>query len=78
MKLIKSKCEKAWLFDCRIENEYLLCGLSCFLGECQETILVFIGNQWCRVEVPHGCVGLPMPSRILNARLALLSMSNHE
>lgn len=78
MKLLKSKCEKGWFFDVKIEDGYLAVGLACFMGGCGDFAEVEIKGQSFAIEVPHRCIQLPVPSRILNARLALLPSHSDE
>lgn len=72
MKLLKSKCEKAWLFDAAKYKEEITAGLACFLPGCVDHIEVEIKGELCRVAVPHRAIGSPVPVKVRNARLSLL------
>lgn len=78
MKLIKSKCEKAWLFDCKVDDNWLTAGFACFLSECSDAVSVLIKDRQLTVEVPMKAVNNLVPTRIINARLAVLSSDTDE
>ena len=78
MKLLKSNCEKAWLFDVARYKEELTAGLACFLPECKEHVhLELNGTMYC-VAVPHRAINSPVPVKVSNARLSLLVTAPHE
>lgn len=72
MKLLKSKCEKAWLFDVAKYKEEITAGLACFLPGCVDHVEVEITGETFRVAVPHRAIGSPVPVKVRNARLSLL------
>jgi len=72
MKLLKSKCEKVWLFDAAKYKEELIAGLACFLPGCGECFEVEVKGEMCRIGVPHRAVNSPVPVKVRNARLSLL------
>ena len=72
MKLLKSKCEKVWLFDAAKYKEELIAGLACFLPGCGDSIEVEIKGVTWRMAVPHRAVNSPVPVKASNARLSLL------
>lgn len=78
MKLVKSKCEKAWLFDTTKRNDEIAAGLACFLPGCGESIEVELRGEECRVVVPLRAVNSPVPVKVTNARLSLLISAPHE
>lgn len=78
MKLVKSKCEKAWLFDAAKRNDEITAGLACFLPGCGESLEVEFHGEECRIVVPLRAVDSPVPVRVTNARLSLLISVPHE
>lgn len=71
MKLVKSKCEKIWLFDASKDDLFVKAGLACFLSNCPSSIVIDFGKEEIEVGVPFKAIGNGAPMRILNARLPL-------
>lgn len=72
MKLVKSKCEKAWFFNVRKKRDELSAGLACFLPGCNDKVIVEMNNMSFEVSVPSEGVESRIPIKIANARLSLL------
>jgi len=72
MKLIKSKCERVWLFDIKKEDSSVKAGLACFLAGCPSSVSFRFKEEEVEVSVPFRAINNGMPIRILNARLFLL------
>lgn len=72
-KLLKSDCGKAWLFDTKREGDILKAGLACFLSQCPPRFTVSMGKEKIELMTPALAADAPMPARIINARLSLLS-----
>ena len=72
MKLLRSECERAWFFNAKVSNGFLVAGLACFLPGCKETIVVQHKDQRWTVEVPYRTLRSPVPMKISNARLAMI------
>jgi hypothetical protein len=71
MKLLKSECEKVWLFDCKFSPGVITAGLACFLpGSPHFATLQTEGGKYT-VEVPTRAMERPGAVRITNARLSL-------
>lgn len=75
MKLLKSKCGRAWLFDAKRESDILIVGFACFLAQCPMQITVSMGTENWEVMLPAKVIDSPVPVRIINARLSVLSES---
>ena len=71
MKLVKSKCEKVWLFDVNKDDLFVKAGLACFLVNCPSSIVLNFGKEELEVALPFNAIGNGVPMRILNARLPL-------
>jgi hypothetical protein len=71
--LIKSDCEKAWLFDVKKEDDMLRAGFACFLAQCPAQLVFSMGEEKTTVLTPQKAAASPMPTRIINARLSMLS-----
>lgn len=72
-QLIKSECERAWLFDVKKEGDLLNVGFACFLAQCPQQIFVSMGKEKIALLVPQKAANSPVPMRIINARLSMLS-----
>jgi hypothetical protein len=72
MKLLKSTCEKAWLFDCIIEDDCIKAGLACFVPLASSPVVFVNGEKHYSVSLPSKAVDQPGAIRIANARLPLL------
>lgn len=71
MKLVKSKCEKVWLFDTSKDDLFVKAGLACFLSDCPSSIVLNFDKEEIEVSLPFKAIGNGVPMRILNARLPL-------
>lgn len=78
MKLLKSKCEKAWLFDTTRYKDEFVAGLACFLPGCEGWIEVEVKEKMYRLRVPKSAAHSPVPVKVSNARLSLLISASHE
>jgi hypothetical protein len=78
MKLVKSKCEKAWLFNTAKRSDEIIAGLACFLPGCEESVQVEMGGKEWHAMVPAKAVNSPVPVKVTNARLSLLISASHE
>jgi hypothetical protein len=78
MKIVKSECEKAWLFNTVKRGDEITAGLACFLPGCAENLEVSIGGERCLVVAPFKAINSPVPIKITNARLSLLNSTSHE
>lgn len=72
MRLIKSKCEKVWLFDVSKDDIFIRAGLACFLSNCASSATFVFSDGEVEASLPFKAIGSSMPIRILNARLPLL------
>jgi hypothetical protein len=71
MKLLKSTCEKIWLFDCQIKEDRIEAGLACFLPHSpSHGIFVTKGKEY-KAQLSSRAVDKPSAVRIINARLPL-------
>jgi len=71
MKLLKSSCEKAWLFDAQVQNGFVVAGLACFLSDCDAIIELVHKGRIIKALVPLKAVDSVVPVRVANARLAM-------
>jgi hypothetical protein len=71
MKLVKSKCEKIWLFDASKDDLFIKAGLACFLPNCPTSACFAWGSKEIEVMLPFKAIGSSVPMRIVNARLSL-------
>jgi hypothetical protein len=72
-KMLKSEDEKAWLFDAERENDLIVAGFACFAPYCQSEFSMEIGGLMETVVAPSRAPGSPVPMRMSNARLFVLS-----
>ena len=77
-KLLKSICEKAWLFNVKQEGDSLVAGFACFSHGCPMEVKMTINGQERMTIVPARATNAPVPLRMLNARLSLLPLTNDE
>lgn len=77
-KLIKSNCEKVWLFNVAQDNDSLLAGFACFVHGCPLEVKVKINGEERVAMLPSKAVNSSMPLRMLNARLSLLPLDGNE
>ena len=71
MKLLKSKCEKIWLFDASKDDLFIKAGLACFLVNCPSSAVFVFNGEEIEASLPFKAIANGMPVRILNARLPL-------
>jgi len=72
MKVVKSECEKAWLFNAKLEDGLIFAGLACFVSNCPARVVIPWKGEKLIIGLPHRAIGNPMPCRQVNARLTLL------
>lgn len=77
-KIVKSSCQKAWFFDAREDDDFLLAGFACFAPGCASETTIEINGKERAVMTPVKAVQSPVPMRIVNARLSLLPLDNNE
>lgn len=77
-KLIKSNCEKAWLFNVKQEDDSLIAGFACFAHSCPLEVEMEVNGKGRKVMLPSGAVNSSVPLRMLNARLLLLPLIDDE
>jgi len=77
-KLLKSNCEKAWLFNVRQEDDALIAGFACFAHSCPLDVKMQINGTERLVMLPSRAVNSAVPLRMLNARLSLLPLIDDE
>lgn len=75
MKLLKSQCGKAWLFDVRRDDDMLFVGFACFLAQCPMQVKMVVDDKFWHVLLPVKAVESPVPTRMVGARLSLVSES---
>jgi hypothetical protein len=73
MKFAKSDCERAWFFDAKKDGDILQVGFACFLSRCSQQVLISMGKEKIALLVPQKATNSPVPVRIINARLSVLS-----
>lgn len=71
MKLLKSTCEKVWLFDCHVKEDYIEAGLACFLPGSPSLAKFVFKDSHHFVQLSGKVVEKPNAVRIMNARLPL-------
>jgi len=77
-KLIKSNCEKAWLFNVRQDDDSLIAGFACFAHSCPLEMEMEVDGKKQKVMLPSRAVNSSVPLRMLNARLSLLPLIDDE
>jgi hypothetical protein len=77
-KLIKSNCEKAWLFNVKQEDDALIAGFACFVHSCPLEVKMEVNGRERMVMLPSRAVNSSVPLRMLNARLSLLPLIDDE
>jgi len=71
VKLLKSKCEKVWLFDAKVDDVSIGAGLACFLSQAPAfAVFAYKGNE-IKACLPLRAINSGVPLRITNARLFL-------
>lgn len=78
MKLVKSKCEKAWFFNATKRKEEFTAGMACFMPNCERQVAVELNGFSYLLEVPSRAIQSNVPIKIINARLPLLISGVHE
>ena len=71
MKLLKSTCEKVWLFDCQIKEDYIEAGLACFLPHGPSHATFMVKDKTYKAQLSSKAVDKPGAVSIINARLPL-------
>lgn len=71
MRLLKSNCGKAWLFDCQISDGWIEAGLACFLPFTPSTLVFSRKGKSYVASISPRAVEKPGAVRIANARLPL-------
>jgi hypothetical protein len=71
MKLLKSTCEKIWLFDCRIKEDHIEAGLACFLPHSPSHAIFVVKDKTYTTQLSSKAAEKPSAVRITNARLPL-------
>jgi hypothetical protein len=77
-KLVKSNCQKAWLFNVKQEDETLIAGFACFAHSCPLEVKMEVNGEERMVMLPSRAVNSAVPLRMLNARLSLLPLIDDE
>lgn len=77
-KLIKSNCEKVWLFNVRQDDDSLIAGFACFAHSCPLEVKMEVNGEERMVMIPSRAVNSSVPLRMLNARLSLLPLISDE
>jgi hypothetical protein len=71
MKLLKSTCEKVWLFDCQIKEDHIEAGLACFLPHSPSCSTFMVKGETYKAQLSSKAVDKPGAVSIINARLPL-------
>jgi hypothetical protein len=71
MKLLKSDCGNAWLFDCQIKDGWIETGLACFLPLPSDILVFTIKGKVYTASAPPKAMNKAGAVRIVNARLPL-------
>lgn len=74
--MIKSLCEKAWLFNVNQEDDLLVAGFACFCHGCPLEVKMIINGKERAVMVPSRAANGAVPLRMMNARLSLLPIDD--
>jgi len=72
MKLLKSDCENAWLFDCQLDDGKIKAGMACFMPFSPSKLSFTIKGKSYSAIAPLKACDQPGAVRIVNARLPLL------
>lgn len=78
MKVVKSTCNQAWLFDVKEDDGFLLAGLACFVPGCGHEVEISLKSGMRAMMTPTKAIDSLLPIRIVNARLSLLPVSGDE
>lgn len=71
MKILKSHCEKVWLFDVEVDDISIKAGLACFLSQCPAFVSFAYKDNKIEACLPLRAINSGVPLRITNARLFL-------
>lgn len=71
MKVLKSSCEKIWLFDAEVDDISIKAGLACFLSQCPAFAAFVYKDKKIEACLPLKAINSGVPLRIANARLFL-------
>jgi len=71
MKVLKSKCEKIWLFDAEVDDISIKAGLACCLSQCPAFVLFSYKGKELEACLPLKAINSGVPVRIANVRLFL-------
>jgi hypothetical protein len=71
VKILKSSCEKIWLFDVEVDDISIKAGLACFLSQCPPFALFPYRKKEIEACLPLRAINSGVPLRIANARLFL-------
>ena len=71
MKVLKSSCEKIWLFDAEVDDISIKAGLACFLSQCPAFAVFIYKDKKIEACLPLKAINSGVPLRIANARLFL-------
>lgn len=72
MKILKSACEKIWLFDVKWDENFVIAGFACFAPGCNSEAEVEIDKKRRILMTPAKAINSPLPFKMANARLSLL------
>lgn len=71
MKLLKSDCGRAWLFDAEVDDISIRAGLACFLSQAPAFAIFSYRDGQIEACLPLKAINSGVPLRIANARLFL-------
>jgi len=71
VKILKSTCEKVWLFDVEVDELSIKAGLACFLSQCPAFAKFLCKGKEIEACLPLKAINSGVPLRIVNARLFL-------
>jgi len=71
VKVLKSRCEKIWLFDAEVDDISIRAGLACFLSQCPAFATFAYKGKEIEACLPLKAINSGVPLRIANARLFL-------
>jgi hypothetical protein len=71
VKILKSSCEKVWLFDAEVDDISVRAGLACFLSQCSSSVSFVYKGKKIEACLPLRAINSGVPLRITNARLFL-------
>jgi len=71
VKVLKSNCERVWLFDVETDDISIKAGLACFLSQCPAFVVFNHKDKAIEACLPLRAINSGVPLRIANARLFL-------